>query len=260
MLVDSHAHLNFPELAGDLPQVLQAATEAGVEKIICVGTTVQDSERAGEVATKYDMVYASVGVHPHEQEAVNWDNYQRLIENNRVVAIGECGLDFSRFGELTPEAKEIEISQQKDLFLRQIAIALAHNLPLIIHIRDAYEEIMAEFARPLSRLRGVFHCFSGTHDYARFIREDLPGFYFSFAGNITFKNAQSVRELAKLAPLERVLIETDAPFLSPEPRRGLGNSPANVKIVAQRLAEVKNISLEEVARTTSENAVKLFNL
>lgn len=260
MLVDSHAHLNFAELGDNLPQVLQMAKEAGVEKIVSVGTTVQDSERACQIASEYDMVYASVGVHPHEQEAVNWDKYERLIENSRVVAIGECGLDYSRIQELTPETRQGEMARQKDLFQRQIAIASTHNLPLIIHVRDAYEEIMGEFAMRLSQQRGVFHCFSGTQDYAQFIREQLPGFYFSFAGNITFKNAQNIRELAKLVPLERMLIETDAPFLSPEPKRGLGNSPVNVKIVAQRLAEVRDISLEEITKATSENAVKLFNL
>lgn len=257
MLVDSHAHLNFSELLDNLPQVLQGAKDAGVEKIVCVGTTVGDSIQAAEIAEANEMVYASVGIHPHEEEVVDWEKLEQLFDRPKVVAIGECGLDFSR---LDKSQADTEVARQKELFRRQIELARKHDLPLVIHVRDAYSEIMNEFEETLNSLRGVFHCFSGTADYAQFVLDKLPGFYLSFAGNITFKNAHSIRNLAKITPLQRLLVETDSPFLSPEPKRGLGNTPTNVKITARRLAEVKGVTDEEIAEITSKNAINLFHL
>jgi TatD DNase family protein len=255
MLFDSHCHLNFPDLESNLAGVLEMAKESGVREIVCVGTTVEDSERAVEIAKKNEGIYASVGVHPHETIKVDWDKFESLLKDPEVVAIGECGLDYSR---IPSQGRQEEISRQRELFEKQIDLASQYNLPLIIHARDCYEDMIHDFGQKLANLRGVFHCFSGTMSYAQFVLDKLPGFYLSYAGNITFKNAQNIRDLAKITPLPRLMVETDAPFLSPEPRRGLGNVPANVKIVAQRLAEIKVVSFEEIAEATTQNARQLF--
>lgn len=258
MLFDSHTHLNFPDLESDLPNILKTARESGVEEMICIGTTIEDSERAQAIAKTNKGIYASVGVHPHETTEVNWQEFESLLKSPEVVAVGECGLDFSRIQSLDQEEREKEVSRQKELFEKQIDLASQYDLPLIIHARDCYEDIIHDFGQKLGNLRGVFHCFSGTMSYGQVVLDKLPGFYLSFAGNITFKNAQNIRELAKITPLPRLLVETDAPFLSPEPKRGLGNTPANVKIVAQRLAEIKSVSFEEMAEITTQNARQLF--
>lgn len=244
MLVDSHAHLNFPELLADIDGVLVRAKEAGVEKIINIGTSLADSRLAIELAQKYPGIWATVGIHPNDDpmatvDSVDWEEFARLARQPKVVAIGETGLDFSR-----SQDKE----RQVKLFEKQIEIAEQLDLPLSIHVRDGWEEIKNI---DLSKSRGVFHCYSGPAEF-------LPNFYISFAGNVTFKNAAGLRELAAAVPLDRLLVETDCPFLSPEPLRGSRNEPANVKIVASVLAEVKKVSLAELANQTSANAVKLF--
>ncbi len=251
MLVDSHAHLNFPDLEDNLVGVLNEAKENGVAEIICVGTNLEDSRLAVEIAKKYTDVYATAGIHPDWDKEVNWNEFEKLLDEQKVVAIGECGLDYSKGGKQP---------RQGALFEKQIELARKRGLPLVIHVRDAYQEIMAEFGLALASLTGVFHCFSGTNDYAQFVLEKLPGFRVSFAGNITFKNGQNIRDLAKMVPLERILVETDSPFLAPEPVRGLGNTPANVKIVVQQLAEVKGTTFEEIASVTTQNAKSLFRL
>lgn len=243
MLVDSHAHLNFPELLADIDSVLARAKAAGVEKIINIGTSLADSKTAIELAQKYDNLYATVGIHPEGTET-DWDRFEQLAKSPKVVAIGECGLD-----------NKVGLPNQREIFLKQIEIAKKLDLPLSIHIRDAQDDLMT---LPLGGVRGVFHCFSGDEKYLKWTQE--LGFYISFAGNITFKNAEGLRDLARLVPLDRLLVETDCPFLAPDPVRGSRNEPANVKIIALRLAEVKNVSFEELAARTTENAEKLFGI
>lgn len=238
MLIDSHAHLNFPELLEDIDGVLARAKEAGVEKIINIGTNLEDSRVAIKLAEKYDNLYATVGIHP-ENAGADWNEFERLAKNPKVVAIGECGLD-----------NKVGLPNQKEVFVQQIEIAKKLDLPLVIHVRDAWEEIKNI---DLSKNRGVFHCYSGPAKFPQ-------NFYVSFAGNVTFKKAENLRELARLVPIERLLVETDCPFLAPEPLRGSRNEPANVRITAQQLAEIKNVSLEELSGVTTGNATKLFNL
>lgn len=220
MLIDTHAHLNFPELLKDIDGVLERARIVGVEKIICVGTNLEDSKVAIGLAEKYSNLYATVGIHP-ENTCENWNEFERLAKNPKVVAIGECGLD-----------NKVGLPNQKEIFEKQIAIAGKLNLPLIIHCRNAQEELMEMLKRVQHDTRGVLHCFAGG-------MEIPENFYVSFAGNVTFKNAENLREVAKLVPLEKLLVETDCPFLAPEPRRGSQNEPVNVKITASKLAEIK---------------------
>ncbi len=236
MLIDTHAHLNFPELMADIDGVLARAKAAGVEKIINIGTSLEDSKIAIDLAQKYDNLYATVGIHP-ENTCDDWEMFERLAKSPKVVAIGECGLD-----------NKVGLQNQGEVFEKQIEIAQKLDLPLVIHVRDAWEEIAK---MDLSKNRGVFHCYSGPAHL-------IPNFYASFAGNVTFKNAGPLRDTAKLIPIDKLLVETDCPFLAPEPHRGSQNEPANVKITATVLAELKNMSIEEFTRETTENAEKLF--
>lgn len=249
MLVDSHAHVNFPELLADIDSVSARAKKAGVGKIINIGTSLEDSRGTIELAQKYNNMWATVGIHP-ENTCADWDEFEKLAKSPKVVAIGETGLDYSRI------KYEEETKRQEELFEKQIEVAAKLNLPLSIHIRDAQEDLMKI---NLAGARGVFHCFSGDKKYLDFVL-GLDNFYVSFAGNITFKNAGGLRELAALVPPEKLLMETDCPFLAPEPLRGSRNEPVNVRITATVLAEIKNISLEEIAITTTSNALKLFRL
>lgn len=238
MLVDSHAHIE--------------SFAPGVDKIINIGTSLEDSEKAIGLAQKYPNIYASVGIHPNDDptatvDNIDWEKFKKLAKSPKVVAIGETGLDFS---------KTTDRDRQQKLFVKQIAIAEKFNLPLSIHIRDAYDELMNTSLPG----HGVFHCFSGSQEYLNFILEKLPDFYISFAGNVTFKNAKPLQELAKMVPLDRLLVETDSPYLTPEPFRGSLNVPANVKITAQKLAEIKGVSFEELSEITAKNAEILFKI
>ncbi len=246
MLIDSHAHINFPGF--------NEFDFAGVSKIVVVGTSIEDSEKAIEMAGRHGGLFPTVGIHPNDDpkskvETIDWEKFEFLAKKS--VAIGECGLDYSR-------SKDSE--RQIKLFERQIEIAEKYNLPLILHIRDAQEELISIFGHKLAKLKGVFHCFSGDVNYLNTIIKLMPGFYISFAGNVTFKNAQGLRDLAKAAPIERILVETDSPFLTPEPHRGKPNSPENVKIVAEKLAEVKGMSFEEICKQTTINTETLFKI
>lgn len=255
-LIDSHAHLNFSDFGQDLNEVITQSQEAGVSKIINIGTSLTDSQETIDLAAKYPFMYASVGIHPNDNpeetlDSIDWEKLEHLAKQPKVVAIGECGLDFSR-------SKDPE--RQIPLFRRQIELATKLNLPLSIHLRDAQNELMTELGGELKDGRGVFHCFSGDQQYLDFVLKELPGFSCSFAGNLTYKSASNLRELAKQVPLERLLVETDCPFLTPEPIRGSRNLPANVKITAQTLAELKGVPVETIAEVTSQNATTLFNL
>lgn len=263
MLIDTHAHLNFPELT-ETQAVLDRAKDAGVNTIINIGTNLDDSALGIEIAGKFPNVYTTVGIHPNDDtnitvDSTDWDKFEELAKQPKVVAIGECGLDYSRLPSIDYRLQQDEKERQRKLFLKQIEIAQKLNFPVSIHVRDAYDD-MLEIAKTIN-VPAVFHCMSGTPDCLSSLLRLSPDFYFSFAGNITFKNADSIRQLAKLVPLDKLLIETDSPFLSPEPHRGKINEPANVKIVAEKLAEIKEqLSFEEVSKTTSENAKRLFSL
>ncbi len=261
--IDSHAHLNFEDFGNQIAEVIQQSTEAGIEKIITIGTSLEDSRQAITIAGQYENIFATVGIHPNDVptatvENIDWGQFIYLAKSQKVVGIGECGLDYSRTLDMAEATAENQ--RQKALFTKQIELASELGLPLSIHLRDAQDDLMNEFASYLAPLSGVFHCFSGNPAYTDFIINKLPYFYFSFAGNLTYKNAGSLRELAKIIPEDRLLIETDCPFLSPEPLRGSRNVPANVTITAQKLAEVRGTTLEYIAKQTTKNALNLFKI
>ena len=255
-LVDSHAHIQGPEFAADVAQVIEQARAVGVERIIVVGGAgdLSSNDAALELAKSFSGLYATVGMHPHDAKEVSDKDLERLDELARspqVVAIGETGLDF--YYNHSPRQIQIE------LFCRFIHMARETGLPLVVHNREAQREVVELLRREgKGDLRGVVHCFTGNYEAAREILD--MGFYLSFTGIITFKNADSLRDVVRKLPLNRVLVETDSPYLAPVPHRGKRNEPAHVRFVAQTIAAVRGISLEEVAEATSNNARSLFEI
>ena len=255
-LVDSHAHIQGEEFSGDIDGVLERAQQAGVEKIVVVGGAgdLASNRRAVELAHSRDGLFATVGMHPHDAKAVSEEELARLRElakDSKVVAIGETGLDF--YYNHSPRGVQIEI------FRRFIHMACETGLPLIVHDRDAHREI-AELLHTEGegKLRGVIHCFTGDHEAAKAFL-DL-GFYISFSGIVTFKNAGPLREVARKLPLDRLLVETDSPYLAPVPHRGKRNEPAFVREVAETIAKLREIGLEEVAQATTRNVQELLRI
>lgn len=250
MLIDTHAHLDFPPFDDNRSEVIQRAlAELGL--IINAGANLESSQKSVELAKNYPQIYAAVGIHPQDAQEVEslsqaMEKLRALAKNPKVVAIGECGLDY--------HGENIDKEKQKKFFKAQLDLAKEINLPVIIHCRDTQNEILQLIKAPL---KGVFHCFSGDKEFLKKVL-DLC-FYVGFCGNLTFKNAKELQEVAKIAPLERILLETDSPYLSPEPFRGLRNEPKNVKIICEFIAALKGLAPNEVAQTTTENAKKLFN-
>ena len=258
MLVDSHAHIDGEEFDADRDEVVARAREAGVSAILNVGTGDPHGgnfERAVSVAEKYEGVYASVGVHPHDAKLYTEAAERLLLEfvrSRRVVAVGEIGLDY----HYDNSPREV----QREVFGRQLTLARAEGMPVIIHSREADEETLeilrAEYMG--AERAGVMHCFGGGPALAEGAL--ALGFYISFAGNVTFKKADTLREVALTVPLERLLVETDCPYLAPVPHRGRRNEPAYVAATARFLAELRGISPEDLGRATSENFTRLFGL
>jgi TatD DNase family protein len=254
-LVDTHAHLDDPRLKADLDGVLARARENGVARIVAVGTTAADSERVCDIARTRPGISASVGIHPnhaHEAEPGDWERVRALVDGRLVVAIGETGLD--RHWDFTPFEEQIR------WFDRHIELAAESELPLIIHCRECEQDIIGQL-RALNRpIKGVLHSFAGTWDDARAFL-DL-GLYISFAGMITFTNKKldPLRVVASRVPSDRILVETDSPYLSPHPFRGKTNEPARVSLTAEILARSRGVSLDELARLTTANARRLFAL
>ncbi len=254
-LIDTHAHLTFDELAADLPGVLERSREAGVQQWITVGTEPHELELVTHLTGTDPDIYGALGFHPHHANEVTPEHLQKLesfAQNDKIRAIGETGLDY--FYDHSPR----DIQQQ--IFRKQIEIAIRLNLPLIIHTREAFDDtirILDEYAGRLPPL--VVHCFSGTSEQARAIIE--KGFYISFTGIITFKKTQAIRDTAAEVPLERIMLETDCPFISPEPVRNTRPcEPALMVHTARKLAEVKGISLEDLAKTVTETSQRFFGL
>lgn len=251
MFIDSHCHINFPELMIKMEDVLAGMKEKKISHALCVSVTLDKFPEILELAKKYEHIFASVGVHP-DYENISEPTPSQLVElakDKKVVAIGETGLDYFR---LTGD-----LNWQRERFRIHIQAAISANLPLIIHTRNAREDtirIMKD--ESANKATGVMHCFTETYEMAKQAL-DL-GFYISFSGIITFKNAHELRDTVKKIPLERMLIETDSPYLAPVPNRGKTNEPANVAYVAEKVAEIKNIPVEEVAITTTKNFSKLF--
>ncbi len=253
-LVDTHCHLDLAPLAASVDAVLERARSAGVRWCVSIGTTLETSRANVALARRCSMVRAAVGVHPNEAEFVTDETFvqiEALAGEPGVVAIGEVGLDQYRTRAST--------ACQVRVLRGFISIARRWNLPLLVHCREAYEPLLTLLRRDASGpYRGIIHCASGPPE---FIREALAfGFHVSFAGNVTFPNAGALRALVPLVPDDRLLIETDAPFLSPQPVRGKTNEPAHVAHTAARLAQLRGLSLDALAGLTSRNACRLFGL
>lgn len=254
MLFDTHVHLNDEQFNDDLEEVMKRAQEAGVEHMVVVGFNRETIERALQIVEKYDFLYASVGWHPVDAIDMTEEDLMWLEEKARhpkVVAYGEIGLDY----HWDKSPKDI----QQEVFRKQIRLAKKLRLPLIIHNREATEDIIQVLKEEDAKeIGGIMHCFSGSAESAK---ECLRlNFYISLGGPVTFKNAKKPKRVAEQVPLDKLLIETDCPYLAPHPYRGKRNEPAYVKLVAEQIAELKGISYEEVARATTENAKKLFGI
>jgi TatD DNase family protein len=262
MLVDTHAHLNFRDFEKDLDQVIKRAVDSGVKKIICVSSNLTESEKAIEIARKYKkIVYPAVGIHPHQTDPKNKLSLEKqtkklaeLAQNKSVVAIGECGLDYS---PAPPGEKDRTKKKQIFLFEKQIEIALKLNLPVNVHSREASSDTLEVLKKYVKKnLKGVWHCYSGGKK--RIAQVNELNFYFGVDGNLTYD--EGLQNIFQAIPLEKILLETDCPFLAPEPYRGKRSEPGYVKIIADCLAKLKNSSLEEVARITTENVKKIFKI
>lgn len=251
VLVDSHCHLDDEQFANDLDAVIARAAGAGIQAIITAGADVESSRAAVALADKYDCMHAVVGIHPEHAGTFDSESLKALhdlAQHRKVVGIGEIGLDF--YWQNNPP-REVQMSA----LVAQLELAAELGKPVVIHDRDAHVELIEILARRRAP-RGILHCFSGDLEMAQ--RAIDLGFYISFAGNVTFKNARRLQEIARALPLERIVIETDAPYLSP--RRGERNEPANVALVAAKVAELKGIAISEVEETTTRNSQLLFGL
>ncbi len=285
MLIDTHAHLDYPDFAADFEGVLERASAAGVDRIITIGTSVESSRRAVELAEKYDNVFAVVGVHPTNAEEAGEDvitPLRELAQSSRVAAIGETGLDYhylpsgvlarERRSQVVTQALQAETddeiegglhdgalkSKQASLFQQQLDLAIELRLNVVVHQRDAWDDTLAilrEYGRQVS---GVFHCFGGTREQAEEVIS--LGHLVSFTGIVSFKNGASVREVAAGLSLGEFMVETDCPYLAPEPHRGKRCEPAYTRLVAESIAAAREVSLEDLARATTQTAEEFFRL
>ncbi len=254
MLVDHHCHLDFPEFATELDGVIARAKAADVGLIVSISTRIRRFDRLLEIANAYDNVFCSIGTHPHyahEELDIAVEEIARLSGHPKVVAIGEAGLDY--YYDNSPRAA------QEQGFRKHIAVARKTQLPLVIHARDADDDVAAILEEEMAagKFPAVLHCFTGGSELAR--RGVNLGLYVSFSGILTFKRADALREIASKVPLDRLLVETDAPYLAPGKYRGKRNEPSYVVETAAELAKAKGISLEELARHTTENFFRLYN-
>ncbi len=254
MLIDTHAHIDMEDFGADFEQMLARAQENGVQKIIIPAVEPSTFERVLKTAEKSPNLYAAIGVHP--EDAKNFDEnalnlMEKMIKHPKVVAVGEIGLDYywdRSYNDV-----------QKAVFEAQIEFAKKHDKPIIVHDREAHGDSLEILKRTNAAEVGVvMHCFSGSPEFAlECVKE---GFYIALGGVVTFKNAKKMKEVAKIVPLERLLLETDSPYLTPVPFRGKRNEPAYVKYAAEEIANLRGIGFEELARATTENAIKIFRL
>jgi TatD DNase family protein len=254
MLFDTHAHLNADQFEEDREEVIQRALDEGVSHIVVVGFDRKTINGALELAERYDFIYAAVGWHPVDaidmtEEDLKW--IEELASHPKVVALGEMGLDY----HWDKSPKEV----QQEVFRKQIRLAKKVNLPIVIHNREATEDVVSILEEEdAGEVGGIMHCYSGSLEIAKRCMD--MNFYISFGGPVTFKNAKRPKEVAAEIPMDRLLIETDCPFLSPHPLRGKRNESSYVKYIAEQIADLKGISIEEIAQKTSDNAFRLFGI
>jgi TatD DNase family protein len=254
-LADTHAHLDEEAFDADRAEVIARADSAGIIRIVTIGTTADTSQRSVAIAGEFPSVYAAVGIQPNyaaQAKAGDWETIERLASHPRVVAIGETGLD--RYWDYAP------FDVQVDYFQRHIALACGLKLPFVVHCREAEADVVEQLRQAARRgpLKGVMHSFTGSLETALACLE--LGLCISFAGMVTYKKSQALRDLVKDLPLDRILVETDSPYLAPQPMRGKRNEPSFVRVTANTLAELAGISQDEFARQTTANACRLFGL
>jgi TatD DNase family protein len=253
-IIDTHAHLDFDDYKDNIDGIIENAKNEGVEKILIPGVTLEDIPRIISLIEKYDNLFGAVAIHPSEAKDWNDDSYEKLkqyAQNNKIVAIGETGLDYYW------DKSFVDI--QKQVFKKHIRLAKELNKPIIVHDRDAHEDTLSILKEENASSVGVvMHCFSGSAEFAlQCVKE---GFYIALGGPVTFKNAKKPKEVAKAIPIEKLLLETDSPFLTPHPFRGKLNDPSKIRLVAEEIAELKNINIEELGEITSKNAEMLFKI
>lgn len=259
MLTDSHAHLASRQFTNEVPDLIARAREAGVSRIICIGTTLEDAKRVLEIADAHEEVFATVGIHPCDADTVTdakfTEELRALAEHPKVVGIGEIGLDYYH---KAPEGfSELQWRQHQAFVLeQQLAVAADLGLNVVLHNRESFDDLVAQVLPWSDRLRGVFHCFTGTAEQALPLIE--KGHLVSFTGIVTFKNGQIIQECARAVPADGFMLETDCPYLAPMPHRGKRNEPAYVSKTAAFIAQLRGVSLEELAATTSATARAFF--
>lgn len=249
-LIDTHCHINLKDFNEDFGDVIERI-ETRLESVINVGFDLKSSEESVKLSNRYKSIYATVGIHPHD--ASTYDGFaearlKELAKNHKVLAIGEIGLDYYR--NLSP--KEI----QKEVFKKQIEVALEIGKPVVIHCRDAYEDTI-KILKEYKDIKGIMHSYSGSYETAKIL---MDRFYFSISGPVTFKNAVTLREMVEKLPIEKILVETDSPYLTPEPFRGKRNEPCYVEYVAKMAADIKGVSYEEIIKITNENTKIAFGM
>lgn len=251
IFIDTHAHLNFESFAGDFESVILRAQKQKVEKIINVGSNLKTSRMAVEIAGKYSSCFAAVGLHPiHVKDESFDESFAKIAKEKKVVAIGETGLDYYY--------DKSNAALQKEVFLKHIQLANQISKPIILHCRDAGQDLLSVLMAQKSLPKGVMHCFNEDWHFAQIILD--MGLYISFTGIITFTKNYEIFRVVENTPLEKILIETDSPYLTPEPYRGKRNEPSYVVEVAKKIAALKKIPLEKVAEQTTQNAIELFNI
>ncbi|QSR87900.1 TatD family hydrolase [Methylacidiphilum caldifontis] len=261
MFIETHAHLDFPQFSKDLEEVVKRAIDSGIDKIITIGTNLKSSRKAISIAERIPEVWAAVGIHPleaHETPKGFEKELGELLDQPKIVALGEMGLDFHKFDpSLTADVIEERKKIQREIFQLQLALADQAHLNVIIHQREAFEETLSLLAPYKGKIKAVFHCFVGSIEDAKRLFDQ--GHFVSFTGIVTFPNAKDVRETLKATPLDKFMLETDCPFLAPVPFRGKRAEPSHVRRIAEEVAKIKAISLEEVAQCTSLTANSFFS-
>lgn len=252
MLIDTHAHLDFEDYEKDLEKIIERAKSSGVSKIITVGASLEGSKKAVELAKKYNEVYAAVSIHPESADELNDETinlFRKFSKKKKVISLGEMGLDYY--------VENYSKEKQAEVFKKQLDLAIELNLPVILHIRNSFEDVMDILnGYDWVKNKAVVHCYSSSYKKVQRILD--KGLYISYTGIVTYD--EGVQKAVEATPLDKMMIETDCPFLAPEPKRGKRNEPAYVKYVAKKIAEIKEISFEEVAKVTTKNAIDFFNL
>jgi TatD DNase family protein len=257
MIIDTHVHLDDERYKDDLNEVLNKARDGGVERFIIPGADPKNLKRAVEIAENNSDVYFAVGVHPYDMDSFEESYLEKFINHKKCVAVGECGLDYFRL-EGSDEEKEKEKSRQKEIFITQIELAKKYKKPLIVHIRDASrdsKEILLKYNA--KEVGGVLHCYNADEELLSLAND---GFYFGIGGVVTFKNAKKLLHVLPKIPLDKILIETDAPYLTPTPHRGERNEPIYTIFIMKKISEFLEISEENIKKITTKNALLLFNI